>query len=78
VTYAPAIEAAPQEQTASLVDLTTAMEAGSVELLVILGGNPVFSAPADLKFAERLAKVPLAIYHGLYVDETPQVIVYRR
>ncbi len=70
VTYAPAIEAAPQEQTASLVDLTTAMEAGSVELLVILGGNPVFSAPADLKFAERLAKVPLAIYHGLYVDET--------
>ena len=33
-------------------------------------GIPVFSAPADLKFAERLAKVPLAVYHGLYVDET--------
>jgi len=70
VTYGPAIEAAPQDQTASLVDLTAAMDAGKVELLIILGGNPVFSAPADLKFAERLAKVPLAVYHGLYVDET--------
>ena len=46
--------------------------AGKVELLVILGGNPVFTAPADLKFAEALAKVPLAVYHGLYVDETAQ------
>jgi MoCo/4Fe-4S cofactor protein with predicted Tat translocation signal len=70
VTYGPAIEAAPQDQRASLVDLVTAMDGGKVALLVILGGNPVFSAPVDLKFAERLAKVPLAIYHGLYVDET--------
>ena len=39
-------------------------------MLVILGGNPVFTAPADLKFAEKLAKVALNVYHGLYVDET--------
>ena len=70
VSYGPAIEAAPQDQAASLVDLATAMDAGKVGLLVIIGGNPVFSAPADVKFAERLAKVPLSVYHGLYVDET--------
>ena len=70
VTYGAAIEAAPQDQTASLAELATAMQAGQVELLIMLGGNPVFSAPVDLRFAERLAKVPLAIYHGLYVDET--------
>ena len=46
------------------------MDAGQVEVLVILGGNPVFSAPADLKFAERLGKVGLVAYHGLHVDET--------
>ena len=49
------------------------MDAGQVEVLVILGGNPVFTAPADLKFAERLGKVSLVVYHGLYVDETAEL-----
>ncbi len=70
VTYGPAIEAAGQDQAASMADLATAIDGGKVDLLVILGGNPVFSAPADLKFADRLMKVPLSVYHGLYVDET--------
>jgi MoCo/4Fe-4S cofactor protein with predicted Tat translocation signal len=70
VTYGPAIEAAPTSHLTSLRDLTAAMDAGRVELLVILDGNPVFTAPVDLKFSEKLAKVPLAIYHGLYSDET--------
>ena len=47
----------PISQHASLTELSTAMDAGQVEVLVILGGNPVFTAPADVKFAETLAKV---------------------
>ena len=71
VTYGPSIEAAPTDHAASLNDLVRAMDAGQVEVLVMLGGiNPVYTAPADLKFAEKLSKVNLAIYHGLYVDET--------
>jgi len=71
VTYGPAIEAAPTDNAASLNDLVHAMDAGQVEVLVILGGlNPVYAAPADLKFGERLAKVGLSVYHGLYLDET--------
>jgi molybdopterin-containing oxidoreductase family iron-sulfur binding subunit len=70
VTYAAAIEANPIDQAASLNELVAAMDAGQVELLVILGGNPVFTAPADLKFAEKLAKVALVAYHSLYADET--------
>jgi MoCo/4Fe-4S cofactor protein with predicted Tat translocation signal len=71
VTYGAAIEAAPTDNLASLKELVTAMDAGQVELLVMLGGvNPVYTAPADLKFAEKLGKVNLSIYHGLYVDET--------
>jgi molybdopterin-containing oxidoreductase family iron-sulfur binding subunit len=69
VTYATGLEAtAPAGGT--IADLVQAMDASQVEMLVILGGNPVFTAPADLRFAERLAKVGMAIYHGLHVDET--------
>jgi molybdopterin-containing oxidoreductase family iron-sulfur binding subunit len=69
-TYASPVEAMPTDRHASLVELTMAMDAGQVEVLVILGGNPVFSAPADLKFGERLSKVGLVAYWGTHVDET--------
>jgi len=41
-----------------------------VDLLVILGGNPVFTAPSDLHFGDALAKVPLSVSYGLHADET--------
>jgi MoCo/4Fe-4S cofactor protein with predicted Tat translocation signal len=69
VTYGNAVEVMPAG-TGSLAELARAMDAGQVELLVILGGNPAYAAPADLRFAERLTKVGLVVYHGLYVDET--------
>jgi len=71
VTYDHQVAARSTTQGGTLTELAQAMDAGQVETLVILGGlNPVYVAPADLKFAEKLAKVPLAIYHGLYADET--------
>jgi MoCo/4Fe-4S cofactor protein with predicted Tat translocation signal len=72
VTYAPTVEVNSMDQTASLRDLVAAMDAGHVDLLVILGSNPVFTAPADLKFQERLGKVALSVSHTLYPDETSQ------
>jgi MoCo/4Fe-4S cofactor protein with predicted Tat translocation signal len=73
VTYGASIEPLPIGQHASLAELSTAMEAGQVQLLVILGNNPVFTAAADVKFAERLARVGLVVYHGLYQDETSEL-----
>jgi molybdopterin-containing oxidoreductase family iron-sulfur binding subunit len=70
VTYGASVQASPSSGTASLEDLAAAMDAGQVELLLIMGGNPAYSTPADLKFSERLAKVSLTVYHGLYIDET--------
>jgi Fe-S-cluster-containing dehydrogenase component len=70
VTYAPTVEVGSIDQLASLRDLVQAMDRGQVDILVILGANPVFTAPADLKFQERLGKVALAISHSLYADET--------
>jgi molybdopterin-containing oxidoreductase family iron-sulfur binding subunit len=54
----------------SLVSLVSAMKAGTIKTLVVLGGNPVFDAPADLDFAAAMAKVPNVIALGHTVDET--------
>ena len=54
----------------SLASLVSAMKGGAVQTLVILGGNPVFDAPADLDFASAMAKVPNSIALGHTVDET--------
>jgi molybdopterin-containing oxidoreductase family iron-sulfur binding subunit len=54
----------------SLASLVSAMKAGTVQTLVVLGGNPVFDAPADLDFASALAKVPHSIALGHTLDET--------
>jgi MoCo/4Fe-4S cofactor protein with predicted Tat translocation signal len=54
----------------SLEELVRDLEAGSVETLVIFGGNPAYDAPVDFQFAEKLARVPLRIRLGLYEDET--------
>ena len=42
----------------SLASLVSAMNAGAIKTLVVLGGNPVFDAPANLDFASAMAKVP--------------------
>ena len=67
VTYSAGVEATG---AGTIAELAQAMDGGQVELLVISGVNAVFSAPADLKFGEKLGKVGLAIYHGAYVDDT--------
>src|SRR5262249_48379553 len=40
---------------------------------LILGGNPVYNAPADLEFAEHLDRVETRIHLGLYEDETSRL-----
>jgi molybdopterin-containing oxidoreductase family iron-sulfur binding subunit len=55
---------------APLADLVAEMNGGAVDLLVIVGCNPVFTAPADLRFADELNKVKMRVHLGLYEDET--------
>jgi molybdopterin-containing oxidoreductase family iron-sulfur binding subunit len=54
----------------SLGELADEMRAGSVETLVVIGANPAYSAPADITFADVLAKTPFTIHLGLHADET--------
>ncbi len=54
----------------TLSALATAIKAGSVKTLVILNGNPVYNAPADLDWAALQKSVPEVIRYGGYRDET--------
>ena len=56
VTYTAPIDARPGDRTAVAAGTGGGHGPGRVEMLVILGGNPVYTAPADLKFAGTLAK----------------------
>ncbi len=70
VLYTAPVEAQPGEHMESLDALVKDMEAGKVDMLVMLGGNPVYTAPADFHFPERLSTVNLRLHLGLYEDET--------
>ena len=70
VRYGVAVAAEPAAGSPGIADLAQAMDAGQVQVLVIMGGNPVFTAPVDLRFGERLAKVGLVIYQNTHHDET--------
>ncbi|HET6632701.1 MAG TPA: TAT-variant-translocated molybdopterin oxidoreductase [Rhodanobacteraceae bacterium] len=61
---------APLEPPAELAALVASMRAGRVQTLLVLGANPVYDAPSDLRFADALARVGDSIHHGLYRDET--------
>ncbi|MBE2214990.1 MAG: TAT-variant-translocated molybdopterin oxidoreductase [Opitutaceae bacterium] len=64
------------EPAASIGELAAAIRSGSVQTLVVLGGNPAYNAPADLAWAELQAKVPESIRLGYYEDETSAVSSY--
>ncbi len=54
----------------ALKTLTGEMTGGQVTTLIILGGNPAYTAPADLQFGAALAKVANSIHLGAEDDET--------
>ena len=62
-----------KSQAQQLRELITDIDAGRVKMLVILGGNPVYNTPADLKLnEERLNKIGLRVHLGQHVDETAE------
>ena len=66
VHYFPEVDREPRHDIAELVE---AMGEG-VDTLVILGGNPVYDAPADLGFAAALESVANTVHLSPYMDET--------
>jgi len=60
----------PEDESATLASLSEAIRSGSVENLLILGGNPIYDAPADLDWKTLQKSVPEVIRYGYYYDET--------
>lgn len=70
VIYTDPLDVQPVDQINSLRQLASDMNAGQVELLLILGGNPVYNAPLDFEFTQGLSRVKTSIHTGLHFDET--------
>jgi molybdopterin-containing oxidoreductase family iron-sulfur binding subunit len=63
----------PTVQLPEAVDLKSfvaKLATGEVDTVLVLGGNPVATAPGDIDLAAALEKVPNSIYLGEYDDET--------
>jgi len=66
------LELVPSEAlpAASIADLAARITSGGVKHLLLLGGNPAFNAPADLKWADLQKSVPNVIRLSLHEDES--------
>ena len=62
----------PENDATTLFDLAQDIEADRVKTLVVLGGNPVYNAPADLHWDKVQEKVEEVVRLGLYFDETSE------
>lgn len=74
VTYTDPLSPGDKLQIEQLRELVTDIDAGKVKMLIILGGNPAYNTPVDLKLSfERLQKVPLRVHLGMHFDETAEL-----
>jgi molybdopterin-containing oxidoreductase family iron-sulfur binding subunit len=62
--------AASDAKPETIAQLAQSLDDGKVETLFILGGNPVYNAPADLNWAAAQAKAKTIVRLGYYEDES--------
>jgi len=67
--FAPPVDA-PLGEGVSIVELNQKIDEGEIDSLLILGDNPVVTAPGDVDLATSIPKVEHSIYLGEYDDET--------
>ena len=73
VIHTAPLAARPDDQAASLKELANDLDSGTVDVLVIMGGNPAYNAPVDFRFAERMLKAKLRFHLSLFQDETSRL-----
>jgi Fe-S-cluster-containing dehydrogenase component len=70
VLYTETVNPLPTEQLTEFKSLVADINSGKVQWLVMLGVNPIYTAPADLEFAAALDKVPVTATLSTHLDET--------
>lgn len=73
VVLTASLEQKPADQLADLQALIADLNTGSVDVLMILGGNPVFNSPPELNLRGAIQKARLRIRLGMHEDETAEV-----
>jgi MoCo/4Fe-4S cofactor protein with predicted Tat translocation signal len=74
VFYTDPVELNSVDRTESLRELVNDIDAGHVDALIILGGNPAYNTPVDLRLdLNRLNKVKLRAHLSLYNNETSDI-----
>ena len=73
VVYGETVNPMPSEQLADFKSLVGDMRAGKVQWLVMLGVNPVYTAPSDANFEALLNSVPVSVHLGMQRDETGSI-----
>jgi molybdopterin-containing oxidoreductase family iron-sulfur binding subunit len=76
VAYTDPVDAQPVVHRESLADLVADMNDGKVDTLFVLGGNPVYDAPADVDFGAALAKVESTFRLATHDDETSHLCLW--
>jgi Fe-S-cluster-containing dehydrogenase component/NAD(P)-dependent dehydrogenase (short-subunit alcohol dehydrogenase family) len=77
VSYYPTADVTEPDSAESIKKLAEAMEKNLVGTLIILGGNPVYDAPADLKFGEKLKSVGVSVHVSSHVNETSEACAWQ-
>jgi MoCo/4Fe-4S cofactor protein with predicted Tat translocation signal len=72
VYYTEHVEDNPVNRRDSLRELCADMAKGKVDLLLILGGNPVYDAPHDWDFVSKLKKVSTIVHLASHYNETSE------
>jgi len=75
VYYTEPVEANPVNHAESLHELAGDIHKGKVDLLLILGGNPVYDAPRDWAFSDfeqKLKKVHTVVHLSSHYNETSE------
>ena len=70
VQYREPALAQPEPAVPALEALVAEMNAGQVDVLLMIGVNPVYDAPGHLDFASAMSKVANRIHVGSHPDET--------
>ncbi|MFV0415902.1 MAG: TAT-variant-translocated molybdopterin oxidoreductase [Chthoniobacterales bacterium] len=59
-----------RKESASIQDLVGAIDNNRINTLFILGGNPVYNAPAELQFSRAISKVTDTLMWSMFENET--------
>ena len=73
VSYVEDIDPSRGPHLGGILQFSVAADRGEIRTLVVLGGNPAYTAPGAEGVSAAIAKIPVSVRLGLFDDETSRV-----